>query len=448
MNINRALIDRALDAPVNDEAVMMYHRLITLIDKYNTYATDKGLPIKNITSYNTRMNCTLLSRLMTCVLKDIDRVKRIKEDREEKILKNVTFRADGTVRKGIWQYTLQDDNSIEVGLNPEADPNTFTEESITLDYSYMPYEKLIDTNGHEYLTVSYNSLFYGLPSSIKILTIDNWTNRDVTDMSSMFQGCSALTSLALNNFDTSKVTDMSSMFSGCSALTSLTLGDNFNTANVENMEAMFYNCSALTSLTLGDNFNTSKVTNMSGMFNECSSLISLTLNNFDTSKVTIMSYMFQGCSALTSLALNNFDTSKVTNMSFMFWNCSALTSLALNNFDTSNATNVDGMFADCSALETLSLGSKFDVSDIIEIAYINHIFIDCYSLTSVSLYKTSNSIIKWLPSATWNITNSASNNVGEVTIAQGPSATWSPTNLPDSWEDNTQWTLSRTIPSQ
>ena len=42
---------------------------------------------------------------------------------------------------------------------------------------------------------------------------------NMTNMSNMFNSCSALTSLDLSSFDTSKVTNMSNMFYGCGALT-------------------------------------------------------------------------------------------------------------------------------------------------------------------------------------------------------------------------------------
>jgi len=41
----------------------------------------------------------------------------------------------------------------------------------------------------------------------------------VTDMEGMIQGCSSLESLDVSNWDTSNVTNMSSMFAGCSSLT-------------------------------------------------------------------------------------------------------------------------------------------------------------------------------------------------------------------------------------
>ena len=61
---------------------------------------------------------------------------------------------------------------------------------------------------------------------------------EVKDMSSMFWGCSALTSLDLKNFNTKNVTDMSSMFCDCVALKSIDL-KNFNTQNVTKMDRMF-----------------------------------------------------------------------------------------------------------------------------------------------------------------------------------------------------------------
>ena len=94
---------------------------------------------------------------------------------------------------------------------------------------------------------------------------------DVTNMSSMFYGCSSLTSVPL--LDTSNVTNMSSMFYGCSSLTSVPLLD---TSNVTNMKSMFYGCSSLTSVPM---FDTSKVTEMHNMFYGCSSLETIHMKN-------------------------------------------------------------------------------------------------------------------------------------------------------------------------
>ncbi len=190
----------------------------------------------------------------------------------------------------------------------------------------------------------------GFYSVIEKLDLSNFNTSNVTNMSSMFYGCSSLTSLNLSNFNTSSVTDMSDMFSRCSSLTSLDLSS-FNASNVTNMDSMFSGCSSLTSLDLSC-FNTTNVTNMDSMFSGCSSLISLDLSSFNTTNVTSLDSMFYYCSSLISLDVSGFNTSKVTNMSGMFRDCSSLTNLDLSSFNTSKVTNMSYMFSSCSKLQT------------------------------------------------------------------------------------------------
>ena len=140
-----------------------------------------------------------------------------------------------------------------------------------------------------------------------------------------FYWFSEVTSIDLSALDTSEVTNMGSMFAGCSRLTSLDVSK----------------------------FDTSKITDMSDMFYKCSSLTSLDVSNFDTSNVTNMSDMFNKCSGLTNLDVSDFDTSKVTNMDAMFAYCRSLTSLDVSNFDTSNVTDMYSMFCDCPAWNTV-----------------------------------------------------------------------------------------------
>ena len=190
----------------------------------------------------------------------------------------------------------------------------------------------------------------GFYSVIEKLDLSNFNTSNVTNMSSMFYGCSSLTSLNLSNFNTSSVTDMSDMFSRCSSLTSLDLSS-FNASNVTNMDSMFSGCSSLISLDLSS-FNTTNVTSLDSMFYYCSSLISLDVSGFNTSKVTNMSGMFRDCSSLTNLDLSSFNASNVTNMDMMFSNCSSLTNLDLSSFNTSKVTNMSYMFSSCSKLQT------------------------------------------------------------------------------------------------
>ena len=161
----------------------------------------------------------------------------------------------------------------------------------------------------------------------------------VTNMQSMFSGCSRLTSIPA--LDTSKVTSMNSMFKDCVSLTSVPALD---TSRVINMGGILYNCSNLTSIPTLD---TSRVTSMNSMFNGCSSLTSIP--TLDTSQVINTGYMFRGCSNLTSIP--TLDTSQVTNTGYMFYGCSNLTSIPALN--TSKATNMGGMFQGCTNLTSI-----------------------------------------------------------------------------------------------
>ena len=378
MHINKALIDRALDVPpINDNAVMMYRRLISLIEEYNRMSRDKGLSTKKIPVYSNNINCALISQLTVSIIKDIDRVKNIK--RKEKILTGVIFE-NKMFKEGIWIYTVGEDNTVSVKLNADAFSNTFTGDTVTLDYEEMPYEKLIDTEGNEYITNSYYNMFDDLPSSsFKSLTIDNWTNNNAADMRYMFYGCESLVTLTLGDkFDASSVTTVENMFGNCYNLTTLNIGSNFNTSSVMNMKNMFYGCESLITLTLGDKFDTSSVTTMWCMFSGCSKLTSLTLGSkFNTSRVTDMKYMFSGCSKLTSLTLGS-------------------------NFNTSSVTTMEGMFSGCQSLTSLTLGSNFNISGVEDMI---NMLSNCTKLGSITLYKVASKILTVFPggATTWYI---------------------------------------------
>ena len=221
---------------------------------------------------------------------------------------------------------------------------------------------VFDKSFKTYAPTSLKGFFAWLTNLETIKDLKYLNTEQVTDMSNMFYGCSALTSLDLSNFNTAKVRDMSYMFYRCSALSSLDLS-NFNTAIVTNMSYMFSDCSTLSSLDLS-NFNTAIVTNMSYMFNGCSALSSLDLSNFNTAIVTNMSYMFFNCANLSSLDLSNFNTAIVSDMSLMFGGCSVLSSLDLSNFYTKEVRDMSYMFSRCSALTTIYASDKFVTSKV------------------------------------------------------------------------------------
>ena len=254
---------------------------------------------------------------------------------------------------------------------------------------FNEFYQLTEIEGIENLNTSevtdMESMFKGC-SKLTSLDVSNFNTANVTDMNGMFQGCSGLTSLDVSNFNIANVTKMESMFQGCSSLKSLNLS-NINTDNVMHMSFMFSGCSGLTSLDVS-NFNTANVTKMGGMFQGCSGLNSIDLSNFNTDNVERMGDMFNGCSGLTSLDLSNFNTDKVRKMESMFQGCSKLTSLDVSKFNTAKVTRMYAMFQGCSGLTSLDV-SKFNTDKVTDMG---RMFMDCSGLTSldVSNFNTAN----------------------------------------------------------
>ena len=169
-----------------------------------------------------------------------------------------------------------------------------------------------------------------------------------------FNGMRSLETIEdIEYLNTEQVTDMASMFSGCSNLKTIDLS-NFNTANVTDMRSMFFNCTSLESLDLS-NFNTDNVTSMGSMFSNCSSLESLDLSNFNTAKVTDMRSMFFNCTSLKSLDLSSFNTAKVTDMVTMFSKCTSMETLDLSNFTFDASNDTYYMMYGCYNLKVLSI---------------------------------------------------------------------------------------------
>ena len=152
------------------------------------------------------------------------------------------------------------------------------------------------------------------------------------------------------SFANARPTNCHLWFYGCKNLTTIEGIEYLNTENVTSMSLMFSGCSALTTLNLS-NFDTQSVTNMTGMFSDCRALTTLDVSNFNTQNVTDMSFMFFNCSAITTLDIAKFDTKNVTDMSLMFCSDPALTTIyASDKFVTTACEEDENMFAECANL--------------------------------------------------------------------------------------------------
>lgn len=164
----------------------------------------------------------------------------------------------------------------------------------------------------------------------------SFTNARPLTTSEWFADMKRLTSVeGMQYLNTSEVTDMSSMFSGCSSLTDLDVS----------------------------HFNTSKVTNFFEMFFGCTDLKCLDLRRFETSSATTMAFMFCNCFTLTSLDLSQFTRTNVKSMIYMFSECSSLTTIYVSNLwiSANCLQESTDMFAGCERLVG-GAGTRFNAN--------------------------------------------------------------------------------------
>ena len=260
--------------------------------------------------------------------------------------------------------------------------------------------------------------------------IEYLNTENVTNMNSMFDRCSALTSLDLTNFNTAKVTDMRYMFMGCNALTTIFVSDKFVTSQVTKSVDMFRMCINLIGAIEYDgsksdhnyaNYETGYFTPEGGFhayaeFDEGTGTLTFRRGaskpagaydlyagiyypgwyytqrekiktvvfdaSFANARPTSCYYWFSGCNNLTEIkGIENLNTENVTNMSYMFVKCKALTSLDLSNFNTEKVTDMQGMFKECSDLTSLDL-SNFNTEKVTDM---RGMFWECSNLTSLNL---------------------------------------------------------------
>ena len=268
-------------------------------------------------------------------------------------------------------------------------------------------------------------------SSCKNLTdiegIENLNTENVTNMNSMFDRCSALTSLDLTNFNTAKVSDMSYMFMGCTALTTIFVSDKFVTDLVTSSDNMFHMCINLIGAIEYDgsksdhtyaNYDNGYFSPEGGFhayaeFNNATGTLTFSrglskpagaydLNvgnntpewstqkedinkvvfdaSFANARPTSCYKWFDMCTSLTEIeGIENLNTEKVTNMGSMFSDCHVLNPLDVSNFDTQNVEDMSCMFSNCEGLNSLDL-SKFDTQ---KVTNMNSMFWNSSALTTI-----------------------------------------------------------------
>ena len=288
--------------------------------------------------------------------------------------------------------------------------------------------------------------FCGCSKLTDIEGIENLNTENVTNMNSMFDRCSALTSLDLTNFNTAKVSDMSYMFMGCSALTTIFVSDKFVTDRVTDGCDMFHMCINLIGAIEYDgsksdhtyanydngyfspeggfhayaefNKGTRTLTFRRGLSKSAGAYDLNVGNNtpewstqkddinkvvFDASfanaRPTICYKWFDGCANLTDIeGIENLNTEKVTNMGSMFSGCYVLTSLDVSNFNTQNVEDMSYMFNRCIYLTSLDV-SNFNTQNVEKMDFM---FSCCEGLNFLDLSKFDTQNVTNMSYMFWN----------------------------------------------
>lgn len=207
----------------------------------------------------------------------------------------------------------------------------------------------------------------------------------------MFKNCSNLATINLTSLtDFSDYADCTSMFEGCTSLTSASFLSNISSF-AGNFEKMFYGCTGLTgaiafsSLSDGGEYATTYQ-----MFKGCTGITSADLSSFTSISASAFESMFEGCTSLTTVDISNVTVAyEGVGSSYgnrMFYGCTSLTSADLRSLRTVNQYGCSNMFYGCTNLTTVNVSGIQTINS----NGCSAMFQECSSLTSVTFTSLSN----------------------------------------------------------
>lgn len=222
----------------------------------------------------------------------------------------------------------------------------------------------------------------GLPTTGSLFRISGDTTSTMaylTDISSMFDGCSNITSIPNAN-----------LFAGASNV--LYAGEKTQQSSAGSniwMRGMFYGCTRITAFSKDLFLTMPSVQNLSGFFYDCTGLVSQASGGFDGSILNTMAYltdtsdMFRNCVSLTISSLPKLFTackSRLINVSAMFYGCTHISDFDVDLLtDCTRLTNVSYLFYGCTSLsKPMSDCEPFDGCTSLQ--YASYAFAGCSSL--------------------------------------------------------------------
>ena len=242
-----------------------------------------------------------------------------------------------------------DDNYIIVYFNGDIDYSSFLNRYRTNVTKVVVYGK--ELNKEDSFTIPSDTGFE-IHFDGPVASLESFFD-SITDENAVY-----ISSIDFSLFDSSRLSNMNSIFSGCSDLVTVDF-TNFNWSNVKDIGYMFYACDSLKSIDLS-NFDISKITNMERMFQSCDSLESVIFPESSPQNIENMDYIFYYCQSLKSVDLSKFNLSKITDMDSMFEGCYSLESVTFPVAGPQNIEDMGYIFCGCSALQSIDL-SNFSI---------------------------------------------------------------------------------------
>ena len=417
----------------NEEFFSKKYIDIDIVERLEIYL----IAIENISNLSYMFEkCSSLEEISMNENKDKNKFIEIKELKNNHIITNDKYIKEYTSNINTKEFVeennefakfldIAEDNDFPLSIASSISKRKQTDINETLRFIYLYYfdnPRLFDNLKNKDNSPHKYSIFKDISSFISLLS--DKTQWNITDMDSIFSGCSKLKSIPdISEWNTKDVFSMKEMFKNCTSLESLPDISKWNTENVLSMKEMFKNCTSLISLPDLSKWNIENVTDISGMFSECNKLVSLPdISNWKTNNLEEMSKIFFGCSSLKSLPdISNWNTKNIKNLSYLFLACSSIISLPdISKWNTHSSINLSCIFFECSSLLSLPDLSKWDISNVRDM---NGIFYGCSSLISVpdiskwdislvtnisSMFEKCSSLIKLPDLSKWDISNAFS----------------------------------------
>ncbi|MFD1418277.1 BspA family leucine-rich repeat surface protein [Companilactobacillus keshanensis] len=235
-----------------------------------------------------------------------------------------------------------------------------------IDLSNLNTPNLIDSQGLDE-ELSLWGAFEGCENLVKV-DLSKFNSKNVNNYMNLFKDCSKLTTIIWPNESTDSATKFNSMFSNDSSLTSDSLEflNQFNASKVTDFSSMFYGCSAITNLHSIESWNVNSASNLAQMFDEDKSLTDLDLSSWNLNNANDFSWLFDACISLSSLKLPEFDDPKDSNnfnMSNMFTGDDKLNLLDFSKFNVPIGTDKENMLTGVKHLYKLILNNKVNLDD-------------------------------------------------------------------------------------